>query len=108
MPPGTSTVPDRDASDGVVSVLMSVFNRSGYVEEAIESVLADPGATHELVIIDDGSSDGAQSIVGSYADRAVVLEQDHRGCPAAWNLGLQHAIGDYVTFCDSDDVWMPE
>jgi glycosyltransferase involved in cell wall biosynthesis len=91
-----------------VSVLMAVYNRAGYVEEAIESVLDDHGATHELVIIDDGSSDGAEAIIASYADRAVVLEQDHRGCPAAWNLGLQHARGDYVTFCDSDDVWMPD
>jgi glycosyltransferase involved in cell wall biosynthesis len=37
----------------------------------------------------------------------VFLRQDHRGCAAAWNLGLQHARGAYVTFCDSDDVWMP-
>ena len=94
-------------SDRVVSVLMSIYNRAEYLEEAIRSVLADTTATHELVLIDDGSTDGADAIAAAYADRAVVLHQDHRGCPAAWNLGLEHARGDYITFCDSDDVWAP-
>jgi glycosyltransferase involved in cell wall biosynthesis len=94
-------------SDRVVSVLMSIYNRAEYVEEAVESVLADTSATHELVMIDDGSTDGADAIAASYADRAVILRQEHRGCAAAWNLGLRHARGDYVTFCDSDDVWVP-
>jgi glycosyltransferase involved in cell wall biosynthesis len=59
------------------------------------------------VLIDDGSTDGAEVIAASYADRAVVLRQDHLGCPAAWNHGLRRARGDYITFCDSDDMWMP-
>lgn len=95
----------RDAR--VVTVLMSIYDRVEYVEEAVDSVLADTTATHELVLVDDGSTDGADAIARSYADRAVVVRQEHRGCPAAWNLGLEHARGDFVTFCDSDDVWMP-
>jgi glycosyltransferase involved in cell wall biosynthesis len=94
------------AADPVVSVLMSIYNRAQYVEEAVHSVLADATATHELVLIDDGSSDGADVIAASFSDRAVVLHQDHRGCAAAWNLGLAHARGDFITFCDSDDAWM--
>jgi len=90
-----------------VSVLMSIYNRAGYVDEAVRSVLADASATHELVMIDDGSTDGADAIAARYDDRAVFVRQDHRGCAAAWNLGLQHASGEYVTFCDSDDAWMP-
>jgi glycosyltransferase involved in cell wall biosynthesis len=86
---------------------MSIYERAEYVEEAVESVLADTTATHELVIVDDGSTDGADAIATSYADRAVVVRQEHRGCPTAWNLGLEHARGDFVTFCDSDDVWVP-
>jgi glycosyltransferase involved in cell wall biosynthesis len=85
---------------------MSIYNRAEYVDEAVRSVLADPTATHELVIIDDASTDGADLIAAVYADRAVFLRLDHRGCAAAWNLGLQHSSGEYVTFCDSDDVWM--
>jgi len=100
-------VTDADAHNGVVSVLMSVYNRAEYVDEAVRSVLADTSATHELVVIDDGSTDGADVIAAAYADRAVFLRQDHRGCAAAWNLGLRHARGEYITFCDSDDVWMP-
>jgi glycosyltransferase involved in cell wall biosynthesis len=93
-------------SDGIVSVLMSVYNRAEYLEEAVESVFADASATHELVMIDDGSTDGANVIAASYAERAVVLRQEHRGCAAAWNLGLRHARGEYITFCDSDDLWV--
>jgi glycosyltransferase involved in cell wall biosynthesis len=91
----------------VVSVLMSIYNRAEYLEEAVRSVLADTSATHELLLIDDGSTDGAEVIAASLADRAVVLRQDHRGCPSAWNLGVAHARGDFVTFCDSDDLWIP-
>jgi glycosyltransferase involved in cell wall biosynthesis len=94
-------------SGRIVSVLMSVYNRAEYLAEAIRSVLDDTSATHELVVIDDGSTDGAAAIAAAYADHAVLLHQDHRGCPAAWNLGIAHARGDLVTFCDSDDVWMP-
>ena len=47
------------------------------------------------------------AIAASFAERTVVLRQDHRGCPSAWNLGLAHARGDFVTFCDSDDLWIP-
>jgi glycosyltransferase involved in cell wall biosynthesis len=100
-------VSDLEARHGVVSVLMSIYNRAAYVDEAVCSVLADTSATHELVMVDDGSTDGAGAIAARYADRARFVRQDHRGCAAAWNLGLQHARGEYVTFCDSDDVWMP-
>jgi glycosyltransferase involved in cell wall biosynthesis len=86
---------------------MAVHNRARYLDDAVRSVLAETGAEHELVIIDDGSTDGAEAIAASYEDRAVVLRQDHRGCPAAWNLGLDHARGDLVSFCDSDDLWVP-
>jgi glycosyltransferase involved in cell wall biosynthesis len=86
---------------------MSVYNRAQYLDEAVQSVLTETSAEHELVIIDDGSSDGAEVIAASYRDRAVVLHQDHLGCPTAWNVGLEHAHGEFVTFCDSDDVWMP-
>jgi len=86
---------------------MSIYNRAEYVDEAVRSVLADAGATHELLLVDDGSSDGADAVAAKYADQAVFLRQRHQGCGAAWNLGLQHATGAYVTFCDSDDLWMP-
>jgi glycosyltransferase involved in cell wall biosynthesis len=96
-----------EMSERVVSVLMSIYNRAEYLEDAVRSVLADTSATHELLLVDDGSTDGAGAIAASFAERAVVLRQDHRGCPSAWNLGLAHARGDFVTFCDSDDLWIP-
>ena len=98
---------DRETPPAVVSVVMSIYNRAEYVDEAVRSVLADVSAAHELVVVDDGSTDGAGAIASAYADRVVFLRQEHQGCAAAWNLGVQHARGHYVTFCDSDDVWMP-
>ena len=98
---------DGARRDGVVSVLMSIYNRAEYVDEAVRSVFDDASATHQLVMVDDGSTDGADAIAVGYADRAVFVRQNHRGCAAAWNRALQHASGEYVTFCDSDDTWMP-
>ena len=98
-----------EVSEGerVVCVLMSIYNRAQYLEEAVRGVLADTSAIHELILIDDGSTDGAEVLAASFAECAIYLHQEHRGCPSAWNLGLAHARGDFVTFCDSDDVWVP-
>ena len=86
---------------------MSIYNRAAYVDEAVRSVLDDDSAMHELVMVDDGSIDGADAVAAGYADRAVFVRQHHRGCAAAWNLALDHSHGEYITFCDSDDAWMP-
>jgi glycosyltransferase involved in cell wall biosynthesis len=88
-----------------VSVLVAFHNRAEYLEESVRSVFADTSAALEVVLIDDGSTDGAEVIAASFADRAVVVRQEHRGCPAAWNLGLDRARGDLIAFCDSDDIW---
>jgi glycosyltransferase involved in cell wall biosynthesis len=94
-------------SDHLISVLIAFHNRAEYLDEAVRSVLADTSAALEVVMIDDGSTDGAEVVAASFADRAVVVRQEHRGCAAAWNLGLDRTRGDLVAFCDSDDIWLP-
>jgi glycosyltransferase involved in cell wall biosynthesis len=95
-------------SNHVVSVLMSVYNRAGYLDEAVRSVLATEGTELDLVLVDDGSTDGSAQRAAEYGDRITLMLQDHAGCAAAWNLALDHARGDLIGFCDSDDVWTPE
>ena len=100
-----------DAPEHLVTVLMAIHNRAQYVEAAVRSVLADTSAALDVVLVDDGSTDGSDAIAAalaeSFEDCVVLVRQENRGCPAAWNRGLARARGDLVSFCDSDDLWTP-
>lgn len=95
------------AAPPLVTAILPVFNRAACVARAIESVLNQTYPAIELIIIDDGSSDGTTEIVERYCGAATILRQDNAGVYAARNLALQHARGDYVAFIDSDDAWFP-
>lgn len=94
-----------------VTVLMPVFNRERFVDEAIESVIAQDFADFELVIVDDGSTDRTPELLRAWAQRdariVVVTSPENQGIPAALNAGLRHARASYVARLDSDDVMMP-
>jgi glycosyltransferase involved in cell wall biosynthesis len=92
-----------------VSVLMPTYNRAQYLREAIVSVLAQSFGDLELIVIDDGSTDGTATILASLTDpRLRILRQEHQGLCAALNAGLAAARGAYITRNDSDDLWLPE
>lgn len=95
-----------------VSVLIPVYNRSGCVGAAIESVLAQSLPDFELLVVDDGSTDGSPAVVEDFArrdPRVVPMRNPGRPGPAsARNAGLRRARGEFVAFLDSDDVWMPD
>ena len=111
------TLPQQDhriRSTGLVSVIMIFLDEERFIEEAIQSVLAQSYQSWELLLVDDGSSDGSTEIAGRYAaehpDRVRYLEHpghENRGMSAARNLGLRHARGEYVAFLDADDVYLP-
>jgi glycosyltransferase involved in cell wall biosynthesis len=89
-------------------VIIPVFDGERYLGEAIESVLAQPLAADELIVVDDGSSDDTVSVVRASGDpRVVLLEQDHVGAAAARNAGVARARARIVTFVDSDDLLLP-
>jgi glycosyltransferase involved in cell wall biosynthesis len=93
-----------------VSVVITFWNRADYLPEAVESVLAQelpPGATSELVMIDDGSDDGSADIARRVAPSARIVRQANQGAAGAANRGVRESVGEYVAFCDSDDVWLP-
>jgi glycosyltransferase involved in cell wall biosynthesis len=95
----------------LVSVVLATFNRAGILDEAIESVLAQRLGDWELIVVDDGSSDGTFAIVDRHLHRhANIRYMKHRNRRAALsrNAGIQASFGRYVTFLDSDDRYLPE
>ena len=97
-----------------MSVVVPFWNAGGFLEEAIASVIAQTFPSWELLLVDDGSSDGSTEIAKRYAEcspaRIRYLEHDrhtNRGVAASRNLGARHATGPYIAFLDADDVWFP-
>jgi glycosyltransferase involved in cell wall biosynthesis len=92
-----------------VTVIMPVYDRERFVCEAIASVLAQTFGDFEVIIVDDGSTDGTAAVVAAVDDpRLRYIAQPHRGVAAAMNTGLRAARGRYVARLDSDDVWLPD
>jgi glycosyltransferase involved in cell wall biosynthesis len=101
--------------EALVSIVMVFLEEERFIEEAIESVFAQSYGTWELLLVDDGSSDGSTEIALRYAERhprkvRYLEHTGHRNCErsASRNLGIRHARGEYVAFLDTDDVWLPE
>lgn len=93
-----------------VSVIIPVYNRPVLAIGAINSVLRQTHANVELIVVDDGSTIGAQEVenyVIGLGSKAKFLRQANAGPASARNLGLAHASGDYVAFLDSDDLFLP-
>jgi len=91
----------------LVSVIIPVYNVEPYLAECLESIINQTYRHIEIILVNDGSTDGSQRIMDCYAkkdDRIVVLSQSNRGVSAARNAGLSVAKGEYVLFVDSDDT----
>lgn len=94
----------------LISVIMPVYNVGSYLSQSIESVLHQDHQNLELILIDDGSSDGSGAICDDYAakdSRIRVIHQKNTGAGAAKNAGLKIASGTYLSFVDSDDFLEP-
>ena len=94
-----------------VSVLMAAYNCAAYLDEAIDSVLAQTMPDLELILIDDGSTDQSPAIMARYAEqdaRVLVYRQENQGIGGATNQALQLARAPYVAILDSDDAMLPE
>ncbi len=92
---------------GLVSVIMPAYNRRDYIREALDSILAQTAGRHEIIVIDDGSTDGTADIVRAYGDPVACHSQPNAGIGAALNHGLRRATGEWLAFLDSDDLWLP-
>jgi GT2 family glycosyltransferase len=92
----------------LVSVLLPVYNAEDYLAQAIDSILGQTFTDFELIIINDGSSDGSKAIVDSYRDpRIIIIDQDNAGLPISLNRAIAKAKGRYLARQDADDVSEP-
>lgn len=94
-----------------ISIIMPLYNTEAYVAAAIESVLAQTFHDWELIVVNDGSTDGSLDILKRFADadpRIMLLDQPNKGVSAARNNGLSVARGKYIYFLDSDDEIVPD
>lgn len=100
---------DAATSRALISVVMPCFNGRAFVQQAVHSALFQDYGNVELIVVDDGSTDGSQDILSRlrtrYPDRMTVLHQDNKGPYPARNEGLRHARGTLIAFLDADDWW---
>ncbi len=94
----------------LVSVIVPVYNVAPYLRDAIDSLINQTYRHLEIIIVDDGSTDGSGEICdeNKYDPRVDVIHQENRGLSGARNMGLDRMTGDYVAFLDSDDIFLPD
>lgn len=91
-----------------VSVVLPTFNGEKYIAEAIDSALAQTIQPHEIIVVDDGSTDNTKKIVCGYGSKVHYIYQENKGVSGAYNTGIAVASGNYVAFLEHDDVWASE
>jgi glycosyltransferase involved in cell wall biosynthesis len=94
--------------DPIVSVVMASYNARRFLPDALASVFAQSYASWEIIVIDDGSTDGTEEIMQAYEGKVIYLRQPNRGPSAARNRGIEIARGRYLAFLDADDLWTPD
>jgi len=91
-----------------IAAVIPLYNGAAFIEETLRSVFAQTRTPDEIIVVDDGSTDGGADIVRRIAgDRAIVLRQPNQGQSCARNTGIAHASSDLIALLDHDDIWYP-
>lgn len=92
----------------LISVIITVFNGEKYITEALQSIFNQDYSNLEVIVVDDGSTDGIRERIQQFNGRLFYYFQENGGIASAKNLGIEKATGDYFAFLDCDDLWVPE
>jgi glycosyltransferase involved in cell wall biosynthesis len=90
-----------------ISVVIPAYNAEAFIEETVDSALAQTHPDVEVVVVDDGSTDGTLDRLARFGHRIIVHRQSNAGVSAARNAGVLRATGAWIAFLDADDVWLP-
>ena len=91
----------------LISVVITAYNAAEFISETLDGIRSQGFRDFEILVVDDGSTDGTAAIVREYTDVRYV-HQANAGQPAARNTGIRNALGSYIAFVDADDLWMPD
>ena len=94
-------------SPPTVSTVIAAYNAERTIARTLESALSQEWDAHEVVVVNDGSTDSTSAILERYRGRIRIVDQLNQGAAAARNTGVEQARGKYVAFLDSDDLWLP-
>ena len=97
----------RDELRKRVSIVINNYNYRGFIRQAIESALAQTYGNTEVIIVDDGSTDGSVEIINEYSKQTTVILKQNGGQASAFNVGISRATGDFILLLDSDDYLFP-
>ncbi len=92
----------------MISVVIPAYNAAPFIRRTIDSVLAQTYEDYEVIVVDDGSKDKTERVVGEYGGKVRCIRQENGGDGAARNTGIKAAAGDWIAFLDHDDEWIPE
>lgn len=89
----------------LVSVIVPAYNCAKYIPETLSSIFEQDYPDVEIIVVNDGSKDDTLELLKTYRDRIVLIDQQNTGAPGARNAGMRVARGEFISFCDSDDLW---
>ena len=91
-----------------ISVVIPSYNSDSLLRETLDSVLAQSRPAHEIIVVDDGSSDDTADVVREYGEAVRYIRQENQGQAIARNTGVEAATGDWIALLDSDDLFLPD
>jgi glycosyltransferase involved in cell wall biosynthesis len=101
---------NTDMSDDrqfLVSAVIPAYNAQQHIQRAVNSVLNQTRPVHEIIVVDDGSTDNTPTLLAEYGDQIINIRQTNAGASIARNTGIERASGNWIAFLDADDQWLP-
>ena len=91
-----------------ITVIVTTYNRPEYISETLEAIFSQTYKNFEVILVDDGSRENYVDIYKEKYPELTLIKKQNAGISAARNSGVERASGDWIAFCDDDDVWMPD